>query len=123
MEQMRERVIEAIREIDAECQIDEYGTEYLNGETDLSEWECEVIADAALYLMQPEIDRRVAEEKAKLLERLRDDLNMAIDLIQEAKGWEGPRGGPVTDRLDAAEMWIDGALAQFEKEQQRWQMI
>ncbi len=73
-------------------------------------------ADAALSLMQPEIDRRVAEERAKLLERLRDDLNIAIELIQEAKGYEGPKGGPITDHLDAAEGRIDRVLAQFEKE-------
>ena len=69
-----------------------------------------------IALIEAEIDRRVAEERAKLLERLRDDLNIAIELIQEAKGYEGPKGGPITDHLDAAEGRIDRVLAQFEKE-------
>ncbi len=38
---------------------------------------------------------------ATMFERLRTDLDMAVDLIQEAKGYEGPSGGPVTDHLDA----------------------
>lgn len=32
---------------------------------------------------------------------------MVRDLIQEAKGAEGPKGGFVTDHLDAAETWLD----------------
>lgn len=34
------------------------------------------------------------------------DLEMARELIQEAKGADGPNGGFVTDHLDAAENWI-----------------
>jgi len=35
------------------------------------------------------------------------DLQMARSLIQEAKSFEGERGGPITDHLDAAEGWLD----------------
>lgn len=41
---------------------------------------------------------------------------MAVDLIQEAKGYEGPSGGPVTDHLDAAETHIDRVLTAFQQE-------
>ena len=108
MTDMREAMARAIVKANwpkfSESDIDEMWTGYL------------LEAEAALSLMQPEIDRRVAEERAKLLERLRDDLNIAIELIQEAKGYEGPKGGPITDHLDAAEGRIDRVLAQFEKE-------
>jgi hypothetical protein len=33
-------------------------------------------------------------------------LQTSISLIQEAKGFEGKNGGPITDHLDAAENWI-----------------
>lgn len=36
-------------------------------------------ADAALSLIQPEIDRRVAEEKAKLLDRLRTPSDAVLE--------------------------------------------
>lgn len=35
------------------------------------------------------------------------DLDMACELIQEAKGADGPKGGFVTDHLDDAENWLD----------------
>lgn len=35
------------------------------------------------------------------------NLQMARDLIQEAKGVDGPNGGFITDHLDAAENWLD----------------
>ncbi len=76
-DELREAVKEAIQSIDAEQHVDGYATEYLNGDTDLSEWERNVIADAALSLMQPEIDRRVAEERKAQddrIEALEDDL-------------------------------------------------
>lgn len=67
MEQMRERVKAAVVSYAfQECQPDK---------GDIFGWfddRADEIADAALSLMQPEIDRRVAEEKAKLLERLRN---------------------------------------------------
>ena len=50
------------------------------------------LAEAALSLMQPEIDRRVAEERAKLLERLRDELCRDAYMIGY---WDG-----VEDTLD-----------------------
>ena len=53
---------------------------------------------------------------ATMFERLRTDLDMAVDLIQEAKGYEGPSGGPVTDHLDAAETHIDRVLTAFQQE-------
>jgi hypothetical protein len=40
-----------------------------------------------------------------------ENLDMAIDLIQEAKGYEGCNGGPITDHLDAAEGWLDKTRA------------
>ena len=71
-------------------------------------------ADAALSLMQPEIDRRVAEERAKLLERLREPSEGMIEAGGTLLGdlecmmW-------ATDSLRAAEMF-KAMLAQFEKE-------
>ena len=66
-------------------------------------------ADAALSIMQPEIDRRVAEERAKLLERLREPthemirrLNAACDTPDVQMAWVFP--------------YIADMLAQFEKE-------
>jgi hypothetical protein len=45
-------------------------------------------ADAALSLMQPEIDRRVAEERAKLLERLREPSDeMCVGLARDIMMW------------------------------------
>lgn len=35
------------------------------------------------------------------------NLKMARDLIQEAKGTDGPNGGFITDHLDSAENWLD----------------
>ena len=43
-------------------------------------------------------------------------LQTAISLIQEAKGFEGPNGGPITDHLDAAENWIDYVMQSLEGE-------
>jgi hypothetical protein len=40
-------------------------------------------------------------------EGVAEALDMTRDLIQEAKGAEGPNGGFVTDHLDAAEGWLD----------------
>jgi hypothetical protein len=37
---------------------------------------------------------------------LADELEMALELIQEAKGADGPNGGFVTNHLDSAEHWI-----------------
>ena len=69
-------------------------------------------ADAALSLMQPEIDRRVAEERAKLLERLREPSEGMWDAGEQA--WmccdlNDPDTYPVRDCFRAM-------LAQFEKE-------
>lgn len=41
----------------------------------------------------------------------RGHLDTACELIQEAKGVEGPDSGYVTDHLDAAENWIERAVA------------
>jgi len=60
-------------------------------------------ADAALSLMQPEIDRRVAEERAKLLERFDEDALEEIISDSLEMDWR-PR--------DAAR----AIIAQFEKE-------
>lgn len=73
-ETLREAVISAIEGIDAERPVDDYATEFLNGATDLSEWEREVIADAAI---------------ATMFERLRepsdDVLQAAMDLVEDAQ--------------------------------------
>ena len=48
-----------------------------------------------------------------------EDLDLALWLIQEAKGAEGPNGGFVTNHLDAAENHIESvrtALAAYDKE-------
>ena len=110
MTDMREAVARARLALNNQRQCDETGEMCIVSRQALNE------VLAVYDAMQPEIDRRVAEERAKLLERLRDDLNIAIELIQEAKGYEGPKGGPITDHLDAAEGRIDRVLAQFEKE-------
>jgi hypothetical protein len=53
----------------------------------ISTKEADVIADAALPLMQPEIDRRVAEEKARLLEALRASAPIArTDVVKPVNG-------------------------------------
>jgi predicted dinucleotide-binding enzyme len=41
-------------------------------------------------------------------------LRTAISLIQEAKGFEGVNGGPITDHLDAAENWINHVMLALE---------
>ena len=61
------------------------------------------LAEAALSLMQPEIDRRVAEERAKLLERFDEDALEEIISDSLEMDWR-PR--------DAAR----AIIAQFEKE-------
>ncbi len=45
--------------------------------------------DAALSLMQPEIDRRVAEERAKLLQRLREPSEGMIEAGKAIGRYEG----------------------------------
>lgn len=76
-------------------------------------------ADAALSLMQPEIDRRVAEERAKLLQRLREPSEGMIEA-----GSEAANDGHCSIDADAGP-WVRSAgieagwqamLAQFEKE-------
>ena len=75
-------------------------------------------ADAALSLMQPEIDRRVAEERAKLLERLRDlAAGPAAWLDSWAMHTGNCNGGYVcTCGLTLARTEAEQLLAQFEKE-------
>lgn len=65
--------------------------------------------DAALSLMQPEIDRRLAEERAKLLERL----------WEPSEGMIGAGYGPIYDTSGDTrpeEVWSE-MLAQFKREQ------
>lgn len=45
----------------------------------------------------------------------REALGMAHDLIQEAKGADGPKGGFVTDALDDAENWLDHAATAHDR--------
>ena len=70
-------------------------------------------ADAALSLMQPEIDRRVAEEKAALLERLREP----SEAMKEVGGrrLDDLEGIWASDFDRSAEVFTV-MLAQFEKE-------
>lgn len=68
--------------------------------------------EAALSLMQPEIDRRVAEERAKLLERLREPSEGMLDAGEQAwmcRDLNDPNSHPIRDCFCAM-------LAQFEKE-------
>jgi len=73
-------------------------------------------ADAALSLMQPEIDRRVAEERAKLLKQLRGLSDELEDDFTDAIGdsldvdW-GPRDGARNCVIA-----FNLTLAKFEKE-------
>lgn len=102
MEQMRERVKAAmVSYVFQECQPDK---------GDIFGWfddRADEIADAALSLMQPEIDRRVAEEKAKLLERFDEDELEQIISNSLDMDWL-PR--------DAARAIRQAMLAQFERE-------
>ena len=70
-------------------------------------------ADAALSLMQPEIDRRVAEEREKLLQRLREPSEGMLEA-------GGRCEGVILDDFDGVvvfprRIW-QAMLAQFEKE-------
>lgn len=70
-------------------------------------------ADAALSLMQPEIDRRAAEEKARLLERLREPSEEMLDASRHCEG-------VILDDFDGVavfprRIW-QAMLAQFERE-------
>jgi hypothetical protein len=75
-ETFREAVISAIEGIDGERRVDGYATEFLNGATDLSEWEREVIADAAIATMFERL-RTPSEEMLKAGEHawMNRDLN------------------------------------------------
>ena len=95
MTDMREAIARAIVKANwpkfSESDIDEMWMGYL------------LEAEAALSLMQPEIDRRVAEERAKLLERFDEDALEEIISDSLEMDWR-PR--------DAAR----AIIAQFEKE-------
>lgn len=71
--------------------------------------------DAALYLMQPEIDRRVAEEKERLLERLREPSEAMCDrgALESAM----TRQRPYIPEANAKAIW-KAMLSVFEKGQQ-----
>lgn len=86
MEQMREHVARAIapflegwREFDKmpvnRLQLREWARQAMCGFNDATQDDAYEAADA----LQPEIDRRVAEEKAKLLERLREPSETMIE--------------------------------------------
>jgi len=98
MTDMREAVARAILNHRSYLQTD---TEWAIQDDETRHWYLG-LADAALLLMQPEIDRCVAEERAKLLERLREPSN---DMIQA-----GDTAGRPSEFV-----WKD-MLAQFEKE-------
>ena len=95
MTDMREAIARAIVKANwpkfSESDIDEMWMGYL------------LEAEAALSLMQPEIDRRVAEERAKLLERFDEDALEEIISDSLEMDWR-PR--------DAAR----AIIAQFDKE-------
>ena len=108
MTDMREAIARAIVKANwpkfSESDIDEMWMGYL------------LEAEAALSLMQPEIDRRVAEERAKLLERLRGLSDELEDDFTDAIGdsldvdW-GPRDGARNCVIA-----FNLTLAKFEKE-------
>ena len=68
----------------------------------------------ALSLMQPEIDRRVADERAKLLERLREPSEEMLSCVAEAF-YEASNMTRWESKGRAAQAF-EFALAQFEKE-------
>jgi hypothetical protein len=68
-----------------------------------------MIADAALSLMQPEIDRRVAEERARLLEKLWEPSEGMIE-----EGWKHIPAND-SDGGDIRNAW-QAMLAAFEQE-------
>lgn len=108
MEQMRERVARAIG--DADDNFSAANPDSFSTREGVSHW-ATALADAALSLMQPEIDRRVAEEKAKLLERLRvpSEGMMEEGVRAPACHWDfGPR--------DAGNIW-QAMLDAFVKEE------
>jgi len=104
MTDMREAVARAILNHRSHLQTD---TEWAIQDDETRHWYLG-LADAALLLMQPEIDRRVAEERAKLLERLREP----------SEGMEnaGRAGLPLDVDSDYAPIVWRDMLAQFEKE-------
>jgi hypothetical protein len=54
------------------------------------------------------------EEAADTIDALCEAIESARELMQEAKGFEGPNGGPVTDHLDFAESNLIAALAKVQ---------
>ena len=86
-----------------------------NEHTDHSNWRMYLDeADAALSLMQPEIDRRVAEERAKLLERLREPGWGLVETVMDC----GPIGCCIIGETEAKAILVSiaEAITQFEKE-------
>ena len=114
MEQMRERVARAIapfleggREFDKmpvnRLQLREWARQAMCGFNDATQDDAYEAADA----LQPEIDRRVAEEKANLLERFDEDELEQIISDSLDMDWR-PR--------DAARAIQQAMLAQYEKD-------
>ena len=124
MEQMRERVARAMAkahglDFDEICGVDADPDEgycdsstcvaayYEEHDADMARDEYLHQAAAALSLMQPEIDRRVAEERSRLLERFDEDELEQIISNSLDMDWL-PR--------DAARAIRQAMLAQYEKE-------
>ena len=74
----------------------------------------EQLEESALSLMQPEIDRRVADERAKLLERLREPSEEMLSCVAEAF-YEASNMTRWESKGRAAQAF-EFALVQFEKE-------
>lgn len=111
-ETLQEAVISAIESIDAERQVDGYATEYLNGATDLSEWEREVIADAAT---------------ATVFERLRTPSDNVIwagieardkceQAMRDREKSDNPENMPDYDEGDVAKFMLQAMLTAFQQE-------
>lgn len=118
MEQMRERVARALCELRIrdvrrfDTSADELEA-MLPGAVDYAWQDFLPQASVALSLMQPEIDRRVAEEKARLLERLREPSEEMLDASRHCEG-------VILDDFDGVavfprRIW-QAMLAQFERE-------
>ncbi len=72
-------------------------------------------AAAALSLMQPEIDRRVAEERAKLLERLREPSEGMLSAGGDVPCDDYISGGVIYSTTAETRAVWQAMLAQFEK--------
>jgi hypothetical protein len=108
MTDMREAVARARLALNNQRQCDETGEMCIVSRQALNE------VLAVYDAMQPEIDRRVADERAKLLERLREPSEEMLSCVAEAF-YEASNMTRWESKGRAAQAF-EFALAQFEKE-------